>query len=172
MKKLIVTTTLLLSMIMVYPVFAVQQGGGSMNGMKKQQSGMMNGCRMSAEKMQQMQASMEKMRATRQQMMAAGNPVERKQLMQQHMAEMQVCMNMMPAGKGMDSCQGKGMRMHKGRMMGGKNCAMMQKNKDMAGHGQMMKSKDGTVMNQGCSCRQMMQEMVTSMKVQMEMMKK
>lgn len=162
MKKLIVVTTLLLSLVLVYSVFAAQQTDGQMHGMMKQQTGMMNGCRMSAEKMRQMQAAMGEMKATRQQMMAAKNPAERKRLMRKHVEEMQSCMQMMPAaGQGMPC---RRMQMHKGQMIDGKNCGMMAKNMGMAGHGKMMQG--------GCSCRQMMQEIMTGMKAQMKMMNK
>lgn len=152
----------MLSLVLVYSVFAAQQTDGQVNGMMKQQTGMMNGCRMSAGQRQQMQTAMEEMKATRQQMMAAKDPAERKLLMRKHMEEMQSCMQMMPAaGQGMPC---RKMQRHKGQMMDDKNCGMMAKNTGMAGHGKMMQG--------GCSCRQMMQEMMTSIKTQMEMMNK
>jgi hypothetical protein len=101
MKKLIVATTLLLSLVLVASAFAAEQTG-NLKGMTNQQQTTKSCCRMSAEKLQKMQA----------------------------------CMDMMPAGKGMDNCQCTCcMRTHECRMMDGGNCCcgVMSKNKGVAG---------------------------------------
>jgi len=156
MKKLFSGVVLLvLAMVLAVPVFAgsMMGGDGQMQHMQKMKKmsgpGMMN-CPMTAEKMQQMQAEMEKMKTLRQQMLASGNqPEVGKKLAQEHLAAMEKCLKMLPAPGRMGGCCGAG----------GRNCGMMN-------HG----GQQGMMKKCQCSCRMVMQEMLTSMKAQMKMM--
>ena len=148
----LVATFFLLSMVLGSSALCAQQPGGNNPGMMNRNMGSMNCSQMSSEQIGKIQAAMARMHATREKMLAAKTPAERQRLMSQHMRDMEACMRLMPSGTGMmGQSDGKQTQMGQGQMMGGvKNRGMMNTS----------------------ICRSMMQEMMESMKAQMEMMQK
>ncbi|MBW1646253.1 MAG: hypothetical protein JRJ56_08025 [Deltaproteobacteria bacterium] len=159
MKRLMFTATLML--FLALPALAMQPADG-MNGAQAGKAGKMNGCRMSAAKNAEMQAAMARMQAVRRQLQDAKDPATRKQLLQQHLQAMEACLQTMPAA-GQMPCR-QMMAKHQGG-----NGAMMGGCQKMAG-GKMAAASGKDNMSGGCSCRRLMAEMMTNMKVQLEMM--
>ena len=155
MKKLMFATLMMIfSLAFAAVAFSGPQSDAMSGQMKCPKMMQMKDCPMPAAKLQQMQTGVEKMKTLRQKMLATADPAAKKALMQQHLAEMESCMKMLPAACGTNGCCAQM-----------KKCAKMGQSGKMAGHGQMMP---------GCQCPQMtqamMREMVLSLKAQMKMM--